>query len=76
MGYNSYIRRYGSFTLTETDSNTDLDSDSKPNGYIVLYRTFHIVWTRTEIPTPYFCVGQVLESEFIPESVFSNVNEP
>ena len=32
---------YGSFTLLETDSGTDLDSDSKPNGYIVLCRTFH-----------------------------------
>ena len=27
------------FTLTETDSGTDSDSDSKPNGYIVLCRT-------------------------------------
>ena len=29
----------GSFTLLDTDSGTDSDSDSKPNGYIVLYST-------------------------------------
>ena len=28
-----------SFTLPEKDSSTDSDSDSKPNGYIVLFRT-------------------------------------
>ena len=33
----------------------DSDSDSKPNGYIVLCRTFHIAQTGTQIPTPYFC---------------------
>ena len=32
----------GSFTLTETDSVTDLESDSQLDGYIVLCRTFHI----------------------------------
>ena len=29
----------GSFTLTETDSGTDSDSNSKPDGYITLCRT-------------------------------------
>ena len=29
----------GSFTLPETDSGMDSDSDSKPNGYIVLCKT-------------------------------------
>ena len=58
----------GSFTLADSDAGTDSDSDSKPNGYIVLCRTFHITWTR--IPTSYFCVGQ--ESK----SVSGNVNEP
>ena len=29
----------GLFTLTETDSGTDSDLDSKPSGYIVLCRT-------------------------------------
>ena len=33
----------------------------------------HIIWTRARIPIPYFCVGQ--ESESVPESVSSNVNE-
>ena len=40
----------GSFTLTETDS--DPDSDSKPSGYIVLHRTFHIAVTQTPILLP------------------------
>ena len=62
----------GSFTLTETDSRRDSDSDSKLDDYIVLCRTFHIAQTCTQIPTPYFCVGQASESE----SVSGNVNEP
>ena len=36
----------------------------------------HIAQTWTQIPTPYFCVGQVSESESVPESVSGNVNEP
>ena len=31
--------RYGSFTLLEMDSDTDSDSDYKPNGYTALCRT-------------------------------------
>ena len=31
---------YGLFTLLDSDS--DADSDCKPYGYIVLFRTFHI----------------------------------
>ena len=50
---------YGTFTLTERDSDTDLDSDCKPDGYFVLYRTFHIAQTRTLIPIPYFCTDRV-----------------
>ena len=49
---------YSSFTLTETDSGTDSNLDSKPDGYIVLCRIFHIAETWTRIPTTYFCVGQ------------------
>ena len=41
-----------SITLTETDSDTDWGLDSKPDGYIVLCRTFHIAQTQTHIPTP------------------------
>ena len=66
----------GSFTLTETDSGTDSDSDSKPNGYIVLCKTFHIAQTLTWIPTRYSYIGQESESESVPESVPDNVNEP
>ena len=57
----------GSFTLTEMDSGTDSDSDSKPNGYILLCRTFHIAQAWTRIPTPHFCTGQESESESVPE---------
>ena len=47
----------GLFTLTETDSGADSVSDSKPDGNIVLCRTFHFAQTWTRIPTIYFCVG-------------------
>ena len=66
---------FGSFTLTEIDSGTHSDSDSRPNGYIGLYRIFHIAQTRTWIPTPDFCTGQEAESESTPESISCNVNE-
>ena len=56
------ILYYGSFTLTETD----LNSDPKPDSYIVLCRTFHIAQTRNQIPTPNFCIGQESESESVP----------
>ena len=60
----------------EKDLGTDSDLDSKPDGYIVQCRTFHIAQTRTRIPTPYFCIGQEARSESVPESVSDNVNEP
>ena len=66
----------GSFTLTDRDSGTESDSDSKPDGYIVLCRTFHIAQTRTRIPTPYFSIGQESESEPVAESISGHVNEP
>ena len=47
---------YGSFTLMETNPGMDSDSDSKLDGFIVLYRTFHIAQTWTQIPTLYFYV--------------------
>ena len=31
---------------------------------------------QTRIPTPYFCVGQEIESKSVPKSVSGNVNEP
>ena len=33
----------------------------------------HFAQTGTRIPTPYFCIGQVSESESVPESVSGNV---
>ena len=71
-----YFYFNGLFTLPDADMDTDLVSDSKLNGYIVLCRTFHISCTRTQIPTPNFCVGQESYFESVPESVSGNVNEP
>ena len=65
-----WCQSHGAFTLPDTNS----DSDSKANGYIVICRTFHIAQTR--IPTPYFCIGQESKSESVPESISGNVNEP
>ena len=55
------------------DSDTDSETDSKSNGYIVLCRTFRIaqIWT-----TPYFCIGQESQSESAPISQSGNVVKP
>ena len=60
---------YGLFTLE-----TDLETNSKPDGYIVICRTFHIAQTQSRIPTPYFCIGQ--ESESVPVSESGSVFKP
>ena len=60
-----------SCTLTETDLGTELDLDSKPDGYIVQCEQ-----TQTQIPTAYFCVGHESESESVLESVSGNGIEP
>ena len=36
----------------------------------------HISQTQTQIPTPYFCVGQEYDYMLVSESVSDNVNEP
>ena len=41
-----------------------------------LYYAEHVHITQTRIPTPYFCMGQESESEFVPESISGIVNEP
>ena len=41
-----------------------------------LYYAEHVHITQTRIPTPDFCMGQESESEFVPESISGNVNEP
>ena len=65
----------GSLTMMEINLGTDSDSDSKPDGYIVLCRTFHTHYTNLDSDLySYFCIKQ--ESESVPESVSSNVNEP
>ena len=67
---------YGSFTLTETDSGTDSDLDSKPDGYIVLCRTCsHCTDSDSDLYF-YFCIGQESRSKSVFDSVSDNVNEP
>ena len=60
----------GLFTLTQMDLGTDTDSDFNPKA--TLYYVEHVHIAETQIPTTYFCVGQISESE----SVSGNVNEP
>ena len=67
---------YGSFPLLKTYSGMDSDSDSKPDGYIGLYRNFSHCTDSDWIPTPYFCRGQESESKSVPKFVSGNVNEP
>ena len=59
-----FFHHYGLFTLAEMASETD----SKPNDYFVLCRTFHIAQSRTGIPTIYFCVGQESKSAPVSDS--------
>ena len=44
------IQRNGSFTLPNSDTDSDSSSDCKPNGYIVLCRTFHTTQCQIQIP--------------------------
>ena len=48
-----WISHNGYFPLRESDTDTNSDSDSKPNGYIVLRRTFHIAWIWTRSYSPF-----------------------
>ena len=66
----------GLLSLAEMDSETHSETNSKPNGYIVLCRTFHIAPSLTLIPTPYFCIGQESESESVPICESGNVFKP
>ena len=45
-----FIHTNGLFTLPDLDSVSDSSSDSKPDGYITLYRTFHIAQSKIQIP--------------------------
>ena len=64
----------GLFTLKVSDSNSN--SDCKPNGYIVIYRTFRIAHSQIQIPIPTADyrngIGIGLESK----SASVNVNKP
>ena len=65
-----------SFSLTETNSGADSDSDSKPNGYIVLCRICSHCTDLDLGPYSLFLQRQDFESESVPESISDNVNEP
>ena len=40
------------FTVPDTDPDTDSDSNCKPNGYIILCRTFRNARSEVQIPIP------------------------
>ena len=65
----------GSFTLKETDSHTDSDSDSKLKQYIVACRTCWHCADKDSDPYSLFFIGQESESETVPERVSGNVNK-
>ena len=44
------IQRNGSFALLNSDTDSDSNSDCKPNSYIVLCRTFHTTHRQIQIP--------------------------
>ena len=41
---------YGLFTLPDWDTHSNSNSDCKPNGYILLRRTFHTAQSQIQIP--------------------------
>ena len=45
------------------------------NLMATLYYAEHVHIAQTQIPNPYFCVGQESESKFVPESESGVVNE-
>ena len=75
---------YGLFTLPDTDSGTDSDSDSEHDGYIVLCRTCshcmdsdsdpYLDWDLQLLLYPF--LGQIFVSRLGSESVSGNVNKP
>ena len=66
-----------SFALWQfTLPNSDSDSDSKPNGYFALSRSFHSAGSQIQIPILITNYRDGSESESIPESISHYVNEP
>ena len=63
---------YDLFTLPDSDS----DSDSRANGYIALYRSFHIVGNQMWIPILTANYRNGMGIRVLTESVSHNVNEP
>ena len=66
----------GFLTLMDWDLDTDTDLDSSPVATLYYTEDVHIAWTRTQIPTPYFCIVQESESESVPVSESDNVIKP
>ena len=73
----------GLFTLPDMDSCNNSNSDSKPDGYIVLYRTCSLaqsqiwihIWTRISQSPLYRFLGQISIPGLGSESVSSNINK-
>ena len=49
------VHSNGLFTLPDSDSGSESDSDSKPSGYIALCRSFHTLWSQIQIPILKVC---------------------
>ena len=69
------VRCNGLFTLPDSDTDSNSDSDCKPNGNIVQCRTIHTAWSEIQIPTlTANYIGSESGSEL--ESGSINVNTP
>ena len=71
ISYNFGHFRWCNGLFKMSDLETDSNSDSKPNGYIALCRSFHIARSQIQIP---IIIGS--ESGSDSESGSVNVNKP
>ena len=62
---------YVLFTLPNSDTDSDSNSDCKPNGYIIICRTFHIAQSQIPILT----LDRIGISTQICEGKIKNVEE-
>ena len=65
---------YDLFILADSDADSYSDSDCKPNGYIVLDRTFHTAQSQIEIQSKLSTIGMGPESGLESESASVNVS--
>ena len=66
----------GLFTSPDSDTDSNSDSDCKPNGYVVPCRTFSTAQSDSDSNPNYQTVGMGSESGSVLESGSVNVNKP